>query len=128
MSSRIIGLGAVIAASLATVACGPDYSRTEINAQVTEVPGNEINLNHVTVAEGTFLKAHLVSYNTDNSSMNNSIYCDDTSVIDVEYVISDHDWSFAGLKQGNSRCTISANEHTVLIIDAHVVPQPAAPK
>ena len=127
MKTRIFLVAAAIAAFAGTTACGPDYSRTDITSVVPGAPTNEINDNHVTLAEGTVLKAHVISTNTKNETMGNSLRSDDATIADVQYVISDHDWLFIGNKVGDTRITINANEDTVLIIDAHVVPQPAAP-
>jgi hypothetical protein len=124
--NRFFLLAAAIV-SMGAAACGPDYSKTNITSVVPGAPGNEINNNHVTVAEGTVLKAHIESTNTSNDKMGNVLQTDDPSIADVTYVVSDHDWLFFGNKVGQTHITIKANEDTVIILDALVVAQPASP-
>jgi hypothetical protein len=115
------------ACAIGTAACGPDYKETDITGIVKGASGNDINYNHVTVLEGTVLKAHIASVNSKGDTMGNAMRTDDPSVMDVAYIISDHDWAFLGIKAGTTKITIQANEQTVLIIDANVVAQPDAP-
>lgn len=125
MNARILFLAA---AAMASVACGPSYDRTDIVGRVGTEEGNEISNTHVTVVEGTILKAHIESFNSDNEKMNNLLESGDPNVMEVDYVISDHDFTFQGVKPGDTQITIKANGETVLIIQAHVVQQPDAPK
>ncbi len=113
------------AAAAATVACGPDYSRTDITAQVASVPANEIDKNHITVAQGSVLKVHIGSVNTDGKGMGNTITSGNPDVMDVTLAITDHDYIFTGNNVGKTTMTIQADEDVVLILDAFVVPQPA---
>jgi hypothetical protein len=116
------------AAALASVACGPDYDRTDIVGTVGTEQGNEISKSEVTVYEGTILKAHIESRNSDNEVMNNVLASDDPNIMEVDYVITAHDFTFQGLKPGTTNVVIKANGETVLIIQAHVLPQPEAAK
>ncbi len=122
--NRFSFLLAFAIAALGTVACGPDYKTTTFTSVVPGAPGNEINSSHVTLAEGTVLKAHIESDNSSNDKMGNTITSSDPSIADVAYVISDHDWLFLGNKAGHTTITIKANEDTVIILDANVIPQP----
>ncbi len=122
--NRILFLLAAAIASLGVVACGPDYKNTTFTSVVSGAPGNEINSSHVTLAEGTVLKVHIESLNSDNDRMANHIATEDNTVADVAPVISDRDWLFIGNKAGETHITIKANEDTVMVLDAVVIAQP----
>jgi len=124
--SSFLGLAAALALSAGAVACGPSYDHTELTGTVTgSLQGAEINFQHVTVPEGTLLKVHLVSLDSSNKPMDNQLSTDDPSVMQTVQVQSDRDYAFLGLKVGQTKVTIKANENTVLILDAIVTPQPA---
>lgn len=118
---------AMLLVPLALVACGPDYDRTEISGVVTGKLGGSVNVSRVSVPEGSIVKAHLVSYDTDDKTMTAEIRSADERVLQVAPVVTKDDWAFLGVAPGRTTVDIKADGHTVLVIDAIVTPQPAPP-
>lgn len=124
MSARIFSVGIV---TLALTGCGPDYERTEITGIVPSPLGGEINFQHVYVPQGMPLKAHIVSLNDDNKLMDGQIRTSDPTIMDVIQGVGDRDFAFLGMKAGRTQIEIRADGELVLVLDAVVTEQPAAP-
>jgi len=117
-------LAALALAALGTAACGPDYQRTDIPTTGLIAPqGGNISYQSVVVPEGTVLKAHIVSFDTDGKTMNNQVRSNDSGIMDAVSVISDHDYAFLGIRQGKTTIEIKAADDTVLVLEAVVTPQ-----
>jgi hypothetical protein len=108
-------------------ACGPDYDRTDITGIVSATPAGSINVGRVTVVEGSLIKAHIVSYDTDHKVLPAEITSADSTTLEVAKVVSADDYAFLGLKPGTTTVEIKADGNVVLIIEAVVTRQPTAP-
>lgn len=125
--SRLLsGLGLVVA--LAGLAgCTAQYDHTDIGQARASVLGGRVDRQGISVPEGMIVTVHIVSYNDDDNIMTMSLRATDPSVLDVSNVISDHDFAFIGLKQGVTDVELRADDRVVLVMQAVVGPQPAAP-
>jgi hypothetical protein len=81
----------------------------------------------VIVPVGTVLTAHIVSYDDNHDTMAVDLRTKDGTIVDVQNVISEHDYAFFGLKPGSTDIEMRADGKLVLIFTATVVDQPAPP-
>jgi hypothetical protein len=128
MITRITRFVPILAAlAFGSMACGPDYERTEITNTIPDELGGGINLQQLTVHEGMILKTHITVWNDDHEQMKLTIKSDRDDVVEVGNVISANDFVFIGKKVGKAAIEIRADDELVLRIFADVVPQPTAP-
>ena len=129
MNTLSLRLGAVLLAVVSTLAatgCGPSYDHTDFTPRPSKL-GGTVDRQQIVVPEGMIVTAHVVSYNDDNKEMSVGLHSRDDSTLQVQSVISDHDFAFVGLKQGTTDVELRAEGDLVLTITATVVPQTAAP-
>jgi len=125
-SRFLSGLGLVVA--LAGLAgCTAQYDHTDIGQARASVLGGRVDRQGISVPEGMIVTVHIVSYNDDDNIMTMSLRATDPSILDVSNVISDHDFAFIGLRQGVTDVELRADDRVVLVMQAVVGPQPAAP-
>lgn len=110
-----------------SIACGPDYERTDITSTIPDELGGGINIQKLTVHEGMILKSHLTVWNDDREQMKLTIRSDRDDIVEVGNVVSPNDFVFIGKKVGQAAIEISADDELVLRIFAEVVPQPSQP-
>jgi hypothetical protein len=127
MKAQLFSVFAV-ASLLSLAACGgPSYAHTDIDQVSTSsaLAGQSVNVQQVTILEGGLATAHIVSYNTDNKGMGNSVESDNPAVLEVSSTTSDHVYAFLGISAGNAHVTIRADGDAVVTIVATVQPQHA---
>jgi hypothetical protein len=120
-------MGVVAALAFGSIACGPDYERTDITSTVPDELGGGVNVQKLTVHEGMILKTHLTVWNDDKEQMKLTIRSDRDDIVEVGNVISANDFVFIGKHIGQAAIEIRADDELVLRIFAEVVPQPAPP-
>jgi len=120
-------LAALALASAALAGCGPDYDHTEIVGIVPSRLGGRIDYTRVEVPVGMVVKAHIAPYNDERELMPTSVRSLDPSVMEVSSVITDQDFAFLGLRPGVTQIELRAEGELVLVLDAVVTEQPAAP-
>ena len=114
-------------AMLGVGGCGPSYDHTDISAVNATAIGGGIQKTHVQVPEGLVLSAHLDAKNDDQKSMGLIVRSQDPSIVEVQGIITDHDFAFLGVRAGHTAVEIVADDHVVLTIPADVTPQPNQP-
>jgi hypothetical protein len=120
-------LGALCA--LTTLAgCAAEFDHTEI----TNVKGSQpfpgtVTYARIVVPVGMVVTAHIVSYDSDHKSMDMGLQSKDTSVVEVEPVVSANDYAFFGLTPGSTDVELTASGRVVLIVTAVVTDQPSLP-
>jgi len=126
--TRAALFAAVLALALAPAlgGCGPDYDRTEINAQPSKLGGG-VTKSRIEVPLGMVVKAHIVSYDDDEKVMKATFRVADPAILEVAGVVTDSDYAFLGLRPGITQVELRADGDLVLIVDAVVTEQPAAP-
>jgi hypothetical protein len=112
---------ALLAGALA--GCGPDFARMDIGGKI-EPPGGEINVYRVIVPQGLALKAHIVPRDDDNQAMALEIRSENEDILEIAETINDRDYVFLGKRVGPTRVVMKADGVTVLVLEAHVPPQP----
>lgn len=113
----------VVGASLAVAGCGPDYDHTEINNAKPSLPGGRISYSRLEVPVGSLVTAHIVSYDDKHAPMAMGLFTKDATVIDVQNVVSEHDYAFFGLRPGVTEVEMTAGGKVVLIVTAVVTEQ-----
>ena len=110
-------------AFLGLVACGPNYDHTTID-NLKGFVGDDVTFKRVYIVEGTGIKAHIESFDSNDDSMTTEIVAADASLIDVTPTITEHDYLLSGLKAGRTEIQVKADGKLVLRIDALVEAQP----
>jgi hypothetical protein len=120
-----LALAALLAPAL--VGCGPDYDHTDITAVHRSPLGGSVSYTRINVPAGMVVIAHLVSYDDSHGLMTMDLRSRDTSIVEVNTVISDHDYAFFGRRAGTTQIELRADNELVLVVDAVVTEQPPAP-
>ncbi len=114
------------AIALASIACGPEYERTEFSATVAEL-GGSVSVQRLELYEGMIVKSHIVAWNDDREPMPLLVRTGDPATVEVAGVISPHDYAFVGRQAGTTKIEFVADGTLVLVIEAVVLPQPDLP-
>ncbi len=120
---------ALAAGALGLTGCGPDFDRITIDG-VVALPGagqTRIDVARIVVPEGMALKARIAAYNSDGELMVTRIVPKNPAVMSYSRVITDNDYAFYGIAAGETKIDVFADDELVLVINANVVPQSAAP-
>jgi hypothetical protein len=126
--TRIHSLPLAILASLALASlagCGPSYDHTDITAVNPTVIGGGIQKTQVQIPEGLIISAHIDSKNTDQKPMGLVVRSQDSSIVEIQGIVTDHDFAFLGVRAGHTAIDIVADDKVVLTIPADVTPQPS---
>lgn len=113
--------------ALPMVACGPDYDHLELSGEKASPLGGDVKENHITVPEGMIVKVHVVPWNDDKETMPGHVFSHDADTMEIAAIVNDRDYAFIGKKPGHTQVEFQADGKTVLIVEADVTPQPAAP-
>lgn len=114
---------ALTAAVFALTACGPSFDRVDITGVVPSDLGGHIDTASLTVPEGLALKATIAALDDDNDFMSLDVRSDDSTIVDVEPVVTPRAFTFVGRKAGHTNIVFRADGHVVLTVGADVTPQ-----
>lgn len=110
---------------LLAVACGDDYDHADISGVQASPLGGDFSVQHLTVPEGTIVKAHIVLKNDDDEKMQLAVDSKDTRILEVHGIVNDSDYAFLGMSVGHTQLVFKADDDVVLVVEADVTPQPA---
>ena len=111
----VIFLGALLAA------CGgPTYAHTDIDQVSQSALPASVNVQALEMKVGGLVTAHVVSYNSDNKAMGNTVESDNPGVLEVSTTTNDHQYAFMGISSGTAHVTIRADGDPVVTIAATV--------
>ena len=119
----IVTLASIALGGLA--GCGPSYDHTDITAVNSTVIGGELQKTQVQIPEGLVISAHIDSKNTDQKPMGLVVRSEDSGIVEIQGIITDHDFAFLGVRAGHTAIDIVADDVVVLTIPADVTPQPS---
>lgn len=123
---NLLASAAVLLGAAALTGCGPDFERMSIDGVVTaSTSAGRIDTARVTVPVGMVVKARIVAYNDDDEIMPTEIRTRNGGTISISRVISENDWAFFGMSEGESEVEVYADDRLVLVMRATVTPQPA---
>lgn len=123
---NLLASAAVLFGVAALTGCGPDFERMSIDGVVTaSTSAGRIDTARVTVPVGMVVKARIVAYNDDDEIMPTEIRTRNGGTISISRVISENDWAFFGMSEGESEVEVYADDRLVLVMRATVTPQPA---
>lgn len=111
---------------LALTACGPNYSKTEIDQVTTGRLQGEVTTTHIRVVEGSVITARITPYDSDHHDLTSHVRSLDESRLTVTPMVTDHGYAFYGLAPGRAEVEVKADGEVVLVIDADVEPQPGS--
>jgi hypothetical protein len=127
VNARSLALASLLFSTLAVAGCGADFDHTEIDNARPSLPGGTLTYSRVVVPAGSLVTAHIVSYDDKHNTMAMGLSTKDKTVVDVQNVVSEHDYAFFGLRPGSTEVEMTADGKVVLIITAVVTEQPAPP-
>ena len=108
---------------LLAAACGPDYSRTEIdNVSQSDLPGT-VGGNEIRIPIGGVTTARVAPYNTDDEDMRGDVVSEDPSVLEIDKTTATNVYAFMGIRPGTTRVFLYADGQLVAAIPASVVDQ-----
>jgi hypothetical protein len=126
--ARIVPCALALALGLALGGCGAEYDHTEITYGKGSPPfQGTLNYARVVVPVGMVVTAHIVSLDDDKKTMTTAVRSKNTSVVEVETVVSANDYAFFGLAAGTTDVELTADGRVVLIVTAVVTDQPSLP-
>ncbi len=108
---------------LGLVACGPNYDHTAVDNTLSQLPANEASIYRVVVVEGTAIKVHIESFDSNHDTMTADVVSGDSNVLIVTPTITEHDYLLQGLKSGRTEVRVTADGKLVLRIAALVEEQ-----
>lgn len=120
--TAVLGSGA-----LSFVGCGADFDHTDLSNVRPGPLGGNVNYSRVDVVEGALIVAHIANIDDDKDEMKTEFRIQKPQIVDVQGVVSDGDYAFFGLQQGESDVEIRANGKLVLILKVYVSKQPPLP-
>lgn len=120
-------MAAASAGGLSVAGCADDFDHTDISQVRASPLGGGINYARVEVPVGMLVTAHVINVDDDRDEMKTEFRIKDSSIVDVQGVVSDSDYAFFGLRPGTTDIEIRAAGKLVLIITAIVTAQPPLP-
>jgi hypothetical protein len=126
VSARAFAAKVMTFAALAAVVtgCSADFDHAEVTNVKASPLGGNMNYARVEVPVGMIVTAHIVSYDDDHKTMDMDIQADDSNVVEVHNVVSEHDYAFFGIRAGTTEVKLKADGKVVMIVTAVVTDQP----
>jgi hypothetical protein len=122
---HVLASAALLLGVSALTGCGPDFDRMSIDGVVTtSVSSGRIDTSRVTIPVGMVLKARVVAYNDDDEVMPTEIRTRNGGTLSISRVISENDWAFYGINEGETDVEVYADDRLVLVMHATVTAQP----
>ncbi len=122
---NLLASAAVLLGTAALTGCGPDFERMSIDGVVTtSTSAGRIDTARVTVPVGMVVKARVVAYNDDDEVMPTEMRTRNGGTLSISRVITENDWAFYGISEGETEVEVYADDKLVLVMRASVTPQP----
>jgi len=124
VKAALAKLALAVALGASTMACGPDFERTQISGVLPSKVGGRFDVTRLEVPAGTILKASVIPLDDRGKRMPGALYSRDPSVLEIANVVSEYDYAFIGLRPGVTQIELRADGDLVLVVDAVVTAQP----